>query len=122
STELRESLVIQVDERPEPRRLTANDGQHQRQPVMRGTDDGFRAAADTDPGSEPSAFDRWKDMLAVERRPRRALPGDRPLLQQPGEQLQLFLEQRLVLVQRITEERKGLGEGPPAQDHFRPPT
>jgi hypothetical protein len=51
-----------------------------------------------------------KNPLVGERRPQTALPCHRLLLEQRREQIELFLEQRLVLRQIEAEQRKRLGE------------
>jgi hypothetical protein len=73
---LRKSTVIEVNEGPKAIGIAANDGNHQRQIVVRGANDRFRAAADANPGLERTGFDGRKDGLFVEGRARLTSPGD----------------------------------------------
>ena len=108
--ELRKGAVIEIDIRPKPLGIAADDGKRQRQVVARGADDGFRAAADTDPGPQRPGLDRREDALILQRRTQPALPGHGVRPQQRGEQIEFFLEQHLVLGKIVAEQRKGLGE------------
>ena len=90
----------------------------------------YLAARTTDSGLPPTPIHVVRRPLiggrvhaqSLDRRARRAAPRHRcprPIrLEEPGEQLQLLLEQRLVLVQRIAEERKRLDERATAEDDF----
>ena len=92
----------------------------------------YRAARTTESGLPPTPIHVVRravlrgrvHALAVQRRARRAAPRHRRAgairLEQRGEQLQLLLEQRLVLVQRIAEERERLDERAAAEDDFGP--
>ena len=88
--------MVEIDIGPEPLGIAADYGEHQRQIVAHGADDGFGAAADADPGLERSDLDRRVDALIGERRSRPPLPGHRLLSQQGGEQIELVFEQFLV--------------------------
>src|SRR5277367_3734354 len=46
--QLRIGAKVEIDIGPEPLRIAADDGEHQRQIVAHSADDGFRAAADAD--------------------------------------------------------------------------
>ena len=48
--ELRKRAMVEIDIGLKPLGIAADDGERQRQVVARGADDGFRAAADADPG------------------------------------------------------------------------
>jgi hypothetical protein len=85
---------------------------------VRRTNDGLRAAANPDPGFERTVFDRRKDALIGEWRACLALPGDRIVLEDRGKQIELFVKQRLVVGEIVTEQREGLGERATAEDDF----
>jgi hypothetical protein len=85
---------------------------------VRRANDGLRAAADADPGFERTVFDRRKDTLIGERWARLALPSDWFVLEDRRKQIELFVKQRLVIAEIVTEQRKGLGEGAAAEDDF----
>src|SRR5690606_34838851 len=75
-----------------------------------------RAAADANPRLQGAVFDRRVDHLVLQRRSNCALPTYRAALQQSGKQIQLFGEQRLIVVERIAEERERLCERPTPQN------
>ena len=112
--------IVDLDVRLEPPRIAADDGQRQREAVPRGPHHRLRTAADSNPGRERRALHRRKDPDAVERRTHRSLP----LYRLPGmvgvpegrEDRQLLLEQDLVVVQRIAEQGKRLGERATSQN------
>ena len=47
------------------------------------------------------------------------MPVDRTLLQERGEEVELFREEPLVVIERVAEQREGFREGAAAQDDFR---
>ena len=49
--ELRKGAMVKVDKGPKPLGVAADDGEHQRQIVMRGAHHQFRRTADADPGA-----------------------------------------------------------------------
>src|SRR5882757_7410635 len=116
--ELLEGALVEVDIGREPFWIAADDRQHQRQVVTRRAYHGLGAAADADPGFQPAVLDWRKHTLVVERRAQLALPVNRLLLQELGEQVELLLEQRFILAEVETEQREGFGERAAAQDHF----
>src|SRR5262249_35833024 len=77
SAELCKSAVIEIDIRTKAIGIAANDSEHQRQIVMGRANDGFRTAADANPGFERAGFDRRKYALIGEGRARLPLPHDR---------------------------------------------
>ena len=66
--ELLERLAVQVDERREPGRRSADDREHQRHAVAGGADDRLGAAADADPGLQPARLGLGEDLLVGQRR------------------------------------------------------
>ena len=91
--------------------------QHHGETVSRGAHHRRRAAADADPGPQ-AALGRREDALAGEGLARGAPPRHRAALEQGREQVELLLEQGLVAVEVVAEEREGLGERPPPKHHF----
>ena len=84
--------------------------------------DRLRAAADADPDREGPGLQMRHDVLVREGSPGRPVPGDRPTLQQCGEELRLLLEQPLVVGQVVAEERERLGARATPEDDLRPST
>ena len=115
---LLEGPVIEIDIGLETPRIAADDGQHQGEIVMRGAHHRLRAAAHAHPGLERAAFEGRIHRLAAQGRAQLALPGHRLLLEQRREEIELFFEERFVLLQVVAEQRKGLGEGAAAEDDF----
>jgi hypothetical protein len=113
--------LVEVDEGRELLGRAADDRQHQGEAVRRRPDDRLRRAAHPDPGGQ-AVLGAGVHLDAVERAPDRALPGDRALLEQPGEQVELLGEQHLVVLEREPEQRERLGEGAAAQGHLGPAT
>ena len=97
AAELLEGAVIEIDIRREACGIAADDGEHQRQIVMRGAHHRLRAAADADPGLELTIFHRRIDQLVFQGWTQLAVPRHRLLRQQCGEQVELLLEQLLVV-------------------------
>jgi hypothetical protein len=60
------------------------------------------------------------DVLVAQRRPGRALPGDKTAFEQLSEEGGLLLKQLLVVGQVVTEERKRLDAGAAAEDDLSP--
>ncbi len=102
-------------------RLAADDRQHQREAVLRGAHDRLRRAADRDPRRQAPGGRRRVDRLLVQARAGRSGPGHGRLLAQLGEELQLLLEELLVLLEGVAEERERLDEGAAAEDHLGAP-
>ena len=67
--------------------------------------------ADRDPGFQRCGINGRKHALVLQRRPRRALPADRLLFEQFCKEIELFFEQRLILIEFVSKQRKKLGEG-----------
>ncbi len=116
--ELLERASVEVGERSEAGGTSTDDGEHERQPVVRGTHDRLGAAADPHPGPQSTVLDRRVDELVGERSAQLAAPGDRLLREERCEEVELLLEELLVLVQLESEEREGLDERPAAEDHL----
>ena len=113
-----ERAAIEVGERHEAGRRSADDRQRERQVVAGRPHHRLRTAADADPGRQPALFDRRVDTGDVERRARAALPLHRAVLEQGREKIELLLEQHVVVLQVEAEERERLGERAAAHDHL----
>src|ERR1700733_8282799 len=109
--ELAEGLKIEIDVRSEAVGISTNDRQHQRHAIFCRADHRLRTSADSDPGFQASGINRRKYALILQRRPRRALPGDRLLFDQFCKQIEFFFEQLLILAELVSEQRERLGEG-----------
>ena len=82
-----------------------------------GADDGLRTAADADPSLQ-AGFGGGVDALGVEGRAGGAAPGDCAFAPEGGKEVELFLEQGFVVVERVTKEGEGFDEGATAEDGF----
>ncbi len=109
---------VQVDVRGEALRVAADDGEHERQAVARGAHHRLRRAADADPGGQAAGLGLGEHVGVVQRGAGGAAPGDRLLVQQLHEQLELLLEQHVVVAQVVPEQREGLGERAAPEDHL----
>src|SRR5436853_553352 len=94
-----ERAAIEIRKGEETPRISSDDSEHQRQAVTRRTQHGLRGPADADPGLKPAGFGFRIDALIIQRRPRSTAPGDRLLLENSGEQIELLVEQLLVFVE-----------------------
>jgi hypothetical protein len=72
------------------------------------------------PGVETAGLGLREDIGILQRRAHRALPGNRLLVEKLHEKLELLLEQLVIILQVISEQRERLGEGAAAQDHLGP--
>src|SRR5687768_3734363 len=109
-SELGQRLVVEIDERTEALALAADDGDHQGESVLSGTDDRARAATDTDPRRQRPRFRTRMHLETVDRRARGSRPVHGLLAQQLYEQVELLLEQRLVVGEVVAEQRERLDE------------
>jgi len=87
-----------------------------REAVPGGADHRLGRAADPDPGHELPVFQVRDHVLLDRRRPGGALPGDRAALEELGEERGLLLEQDLVVVQVVAEERERVDRRSPPED------
>ena len=114
--------MVELDVGREAAGVAADDGEGEREAVARRAHDGLGAAADADPGPERRVLHRRIDADALERRAHRPLPMDRlagPVgVPQGREDRELLLEQIVVVVERIAEERERLGERAPSENHL----
>ena len=106
---LDQRAAVEVGELHERRRGAADDGQHEGEAVRRRADHRLRGAADRDPGGQ-TGLGAGEDLLLLQGRPDAAAPGERLLLLQVGEEVELLVEEHLVVGQVEAEEREGLGE------------
>src|SRR5215470_16533441 len=101
-----ECLVEQLRERREPRRIAADDREHERVAVLRRAYHRLRAAAHADPRRERPGLGMRHDVLIEQWRAGLALPGHASALEDFGEELGLLLEQLLVVRKVVAEERE----------------
>jgi hypothetical protein len=113
--------MIQLDIRPEPLRAAPDDGEHHRQFVPGRSDERFGGAPDPDPGCQCPGLQGREDALVREGSARGAPPCHGFLPDQRHEQVELFLEEGLVLIERVPEQGERLGKGAPPQNDFGPP-
>ncbi|OEI67360.1 hypothetical protein Cus16_2959 [Curtobacterium sp. ER1/6] len=116
--QLRERLTVEPREGGELRRLPADDGEEERQAVRGRADDRLGRAADADPRRDRTVLELRVDVLVGERGALRAGPRDGVPAAERVPELQLLLEQDLVVGQVVAEQREGLGERAPAEDHL----
>ena len=104
----------------ETRWRPADDGEHQREPVVRCAHDRLRASAHADPGRKWSELRVRHDILVGERGARVARPGDRAALAQLGEQVDLLFEQLLVVGEVVPEEGERVDARTSSEDDLGP--
>src|SRR6266851_4732393 len=104
-----ERAPVELDQWREAAGRSADDGQHQREAVAGGANYRLWAAADTDPGGEVSRRESRSYVLVYERRSKLAGPGHGLVPEEPGEQVELLLEELLVVGQVEPEQWEGLG-------------
>jgi hypothetical protein len=114
-------LLIKLDVRREPRRITADDSHHQVHVMTDGRNHSFQAAADTGPSLQPPAGDRRIDRLVFEWRTPVAAVGDHVLRHDLREQVESHFKQFLISRKIVAEEREGFDEGPSPGNDLRAP-
>src|SRR6266704_1642005 len=87
-----------------------------------GADHGLRVAADADPGRERAGFGMRHHVLVQQGCAGLALPGDRPALEEFGEQRGFLLEEFLIIGEVVAEQRERFNAGSAAEDDFGPAT
>ena len=114
-------LAVEVDERREPVRLTADDGQRQWQAQPPRTDHRGGRPADRDPHRQ-GLLDRARvHGLVLQRRPMATAPRHALGRAERQQQVQLLGEQRVVVAEVVPEQRKRLDEGAAADQDLGPP-
>ena len=109
--------AVEVEERGELRGLAADDGEGERQAEGAGADDRLRRAADGDPDGQAGLRRAGVDAAAVDLRGEAAAgPGQALAVVEGEEEAELLVEERVVVVEVVAEEREGLDEGA-AADH-----
>jgi hypothetical protein len=108
-------LAIEIHQRHEPFRMSADDGERQRESERSRAHDGLRRAADGDPHGNWLLQGAWINALACERRSMLPRPGDVLVLAQLEQKAELFGEQLVVIVQALAEQRIRLDEASPAR-------
>ena len=103
---------MEFGERGEPLGQSADDGDRHRQAQGAGAERRFRCAAHGDPDRQRILHGSGIDAHpAVQRRTMPARPRDAFILAERDQQLQLLLEQLVVVVEVVAEQREGLREG-----------
>src|SRR6266478_3868684 len=93
---LDEGPLVEIDQRQEPDRRSADYGQHQREAIARGSDNRLGTAANANPHGQVTHWEWRTEELFGERGAELARPRDRLVSQQAHEQVELFLEEVLV--------------------------
>src|SRR5713101_7825143 len=114
------SLAVEVYERAEAPRLTADDGHHKRKSEHACTNERFRSAADTDPDRQRILQRARVDCLAGKRGAVFAGPVHLRACPDLQEKLEFFRKERIVIFKTQAEERVGLNERTATGDNFRP--
>ena len=115
---LRAGLAIQVDQRTEPVRLSADDRDHERQAEFAGTGKGRRRAADAEPDRKLGLQRTRENTLVVQRGAVASAPRDRGFGADFEQEFQLLLKERIVVFEVEAEERVGFDEGAASGDDF----
>src|SRR5262245_195921 len=113
-------LAVQIDQRPETARLSPDDGDHQRETQRSGARERLRRAAHADPDRKWILNRARVDALPRQRRAERARPVDVFVLADLQEQLEFLREQRVVILEIESEQRKGLDRRPASDHHLGP--
>src|SRR5216683_1930240 len=101
-----EGSLVELNQRQEPDRRPADNGQHEREAVARGSDNRLGTAANSNPHGQMALREGRAEVLVCERRAELSRPGDGLVSQQAHEQVELLLEEVLVIVEVVTEERE----------------
>ena len=109
-------FAIEVDERAEAVRFAADDGDHQGKTQGSGAGEGLRCAAYAEPDGKGSLQGAREDTLTGERGPVLAGPVNVCLVAELQEEVELFGEEGVVVLEVEAEEGEGLDEGAPADD------
>src|SRR6266850_7999215 len=104
-------LAVTIDQWPKPVRLSSDDRDHQRQPECAGASEGTRRAADTEPNRQRVLERARVDSLPGECRAVLARPVNMHVLANVQKQIELLGEERIVVLELQTEERKCFDEG-----------
>ncbi len=104
------SFAVELRKRCKSRRLAADDRDRQRQAERAGAGDRLRRAARRDSNRQRLLPRARIDALANERRAMTAFPRDLRLGADLKQEIELLREQVVVIVELITEQRKGLDE------------
>jgi len=101
---------VKIDERAESMKVAANDGNHERKSQGSGPRERLRRAADAEPDWDLLLMRSWKNSLAGKGRPEAAPPSQVSLIAQLQEKIELFREQRIVVLHSEAEQRIGFPE------------
>src|SRR5260370_42187857 len=105
------SMEVEVYERAEALRPTADDGHHKRKPEHACTNERFRSAADTDPDRQRILQRARVDCLAGKRGAVFTGPVHLRACPDLQEKLEFFRKKRVVVFKTQAEEGIGLNEG-----------
>src|SRR5687768_6375602 len=103
-------MPVQLEERSEAARLAADDRERQRQTETPCTLDRLGMPADRDPYRQRVLQGAGQHGLSVERRAMSPAPRDTHVVPDLKEQLELLLEERVVVLEVVAEERERLDE------------
>src|SRR5207249_9194952 len=104
------SLAVEVHERAEAMRLSADDRDHEREPEQPRAHERLRRAAHADPDWQALLERSRVHALARERRPMLAGPLRMLLVAQREQKVELLGEQRVVVVKVEAEKRERVDE------------
>src|SRR6267143_2501805 len=101
-----EGSIVEVDQRRESDRRAADYGKHQGEAVASGSDHGLGIAANANPYGLVPFRERRTEVLLGEWGAEPARPGHGLVSQQAHQQVELLLEEVLVIVEFVSEERE----------------
>src|SRR5580704_19474096 len=101
-------LAVELGQRPKSRRLAADDRDRQGQAERAGARDRLRRAAGRDPDRQRPLQRARIDALALERRAMTTFPRDLGLGANLKQEIELFREQFVVILEVIAEQEKRL--------------
>src|SRR6266446_4607271 len=112
--------LVKLDVGPEARAGPPMIASMSGRPIPRDADDRLRRAADPDPGPETGRLGLREDIGVIQRGAGSALPGDPFLVEKFREELEFLIDELVVVLQVVAEQRERLGKGAACQDHLGP--
>ena len=111
-------FAVKIDEGTEAVCLAADDRDHQREPEQASANERLWGPADADPDREALLQRPRIHALSAERSSELAGPLGVFLIAEPQQELQLLREELVVVAEVETEEREGVDERAPPDDHL----
>ena len=111
-------FTVDIDERTETVCSTADDGDHQRKSKRAGASERLWRPTDAEPYGQRILQRSRVDALTRQCRAMPARPVDVLIVADLEQQVQLLGEQRVVILESVAEQRKGIDEGATADDHL----